>query len=123
MPKQIKIVVGDIEAKASLNDTVTAGKVWDILPFTSRAMLWGDEIYFDIPMKIDLEKDAKATVNLGDLAYWPDGPAMCIFLGKTPVSRGNEIRAASAVNVFGKINDVKALLGKVKSGEKITIRK
>ena len=123
MSKQIKIVIGNVEADATLNDTSTANKVWDILPFTSPAMLWGDEIYFDIPLHIGLEKGASAVVNLGDLAYWPDGPAMCIFLGKTPVSRGNEIRAASAVNVFGKINDVMALLGKVKSGEKITVKK
>jgi len=123
MQRQIKIVVGDVEAEATLNDSATAAKVWEILPFTSRAMLWGDEIYYDIPLEVSLEKGASAMVNLGDLAYWPDGPAMCIFLGTTPVSLGNEIRAASAVNIFGKINDVKALLGKVTSGDKITVRK
>ena len=123
MPKQIKIVVGNMETQATLNESMTAIKVWDILPFTSRAMIWGDEIYFDIPLEMNLEKGASAVVQLGDLAYWPAGPSMCIFLGKTPVSEGNEIRAASAVNVFGKVTDVKALLRKVESGEKITIKK
>jgi len=123
MSEQIKIVVGCTEAEATLNDSATALKIRDILPFSSSAMLWGDEIYFDIPLNLELEKGASAVVNLGDLAYWPAGPAMCIFLGKTPVSRGNEIRAASAVNIFGKINDTNSLLGKVRSGDKITVKK
>jgi hypothetical protein len=122
MAKQIKIVIGNIKADGWLNDTQTASQVWKILPFNSRANLWGDEIYFDIPLKTGLE-DARETVLLGDIAYWPEGPAMCIFLGKTPISRGDEIRPASAVNIIGKISNVKTLLGKVKPGEQIAIRR
>lgn len=122
MSKNIKIVVGNIEAEATLNDTKTAGMLYDVLPVTCEANIWGDEIYFTIPVDAGLE-DEKETVALGDIAYWPPGSAMCIFLGKTPVSRGDEIRPASAVNVIGKIKDVNTLFRKVKDGAKITVKK
>ncbi len=122
MSKEIKIVVGDVEADATLNDTKTARMVFKALPITGEANLWGDEIYFYVLLETELE-NGKETVALGDIAYWPKGPALCIFLGKTPISRGNEIRPASAVNVIGKIKDITTLLKKVKDGEKITIKK
>ncbi|MDD5287856.1 MAG: cyclophilin-like fold protein [Dehalococcoidales bacterium] len=122
MNKDIKIVVGGIEAEAILNDTKTAGLVYDALPITSEANLWGDEIYFYVTLHTGVE-NGKEIVALGDIAYWPEGPALCIFLGKTPISRGNEIRPASAVNVIGKIKDIDTLLRKVKDGEKITVRR
>jgi hypothetical protein len=122
MDKAIKIVVGGIEADATFNDTKTAQMVFDTLPITSKANLWGDEIYFYVSLETELE-DRKETVALGDIAYWPEGPALCIFLGKTPISRGNEIRPASAVNVIGKIKDVTKLFKKVKGGEKIMLRR
>jgi len=122
MTKEIKIVVGGIEADATLNDTKTARMVFDALPISSKANLWADEIYFYVTLETELE-DGKETVSLGDIAYWPEGPALCIFLGKTPISRGNEIRPASAVNVIGKIKDINTLLKKVKDGEKILLRR
>ena len=122
MGKEFKIVVGGIEAEATLNDTKTAQMVYDALPITGKASLWGDEIYFDVNLEAD-EEDGKETVALGDIALWLAGPALCIFLGKTPVSRGNEIRPASTVNVIGKIKDVSTLFRKVKDGEKITFRR
>jgi uncharacterized protein len=122
MSKEIKIAVGGIEADATLNDTKTAKMVFDALPITSEANIWGDEIYFIVSLKTGLE-NGKETVALGDIAYWPPGPALCIFLGKTPVSRGNEIRPASAVNVIGKIKDINTLRRKVEDGEKITLKK
>lgn len=122
MSKDIKIVVGGIEAEGTLNDSKTAKVVYDALPITSNVNLWGDEIYFYVTLKTGVE-DGKETVALGDIAYWPPGPALCIFLGKTPISRGNEIRPASAVNVIGKIKDINAPLRKVKDGEKITVKR
>ena len=122
MGKEIKIVVGGIEAEATLNDTKTARLVYDALPITGQANLWGDEIYFDINLEAE-EENGKETVVLGDIALWLAGPALCIFLGKTPISRGNEIRPAGTVNVIGKIKDVAALYRKVKAGEKITFRR
>ena len=122
MSKEFKIVVGDIEAEAILNDSKPARLVYDALPITGEANLWGDEIYFDVNLVAE-EENGKETVALGDIALWLAGPALCIFLGKTPVSRSNEIRPASTVNVVGKIKDVAALYRKVKNGEKITFRK
>jgi len=100
--RQIKISVGGIEAYAELNDSETAKAVWEALPFESQGSTWGDEIYFSIPVKAKSE-NAKSVVDAGDIAYWPPGSAMCIFWGPTPASHGDEIRPASAVNVFGKL--------------------
>ena len=121
MSKEIKIVVGNIEAGATLNDTKTARMVFDALPIIGKANLWADEIYFYVTLQTEPE-DGKETVALGDIAYWPEGPALCIFLGKTPISLEDEIRPASPVNIIGKIKDTTSLLKKVKDGEKITFR-
>jgi hypothetical protein len=122
MRRPIKITVGKLEAEAWLNETDTAARVLEILPITSTVNLWGDEIYFSIPLKTGLE-NAREVVDIGDIAYWPPGKAMCIFLGMTPVSTEKEIRAASPVNIIGGIGGVEKLLGKVKQGEKVTIRR
>ncbi|MBI4284887.1 MAG: hypothetical protein HY670_03170 [Chloroflexi bacterium] len=119
---QIKIVVARQEVRGRLNDTVTAGKVWDILPITTTINLWGEEIYFSIPLAAPPEK-AVETVAAGDIAYWSEGQAMCLFLGKTPISRGTEIRAASPVNIIGRIEATKELLKQVKDGDEIVVRR
>ena len=121
MKRKIKIAVGKLELEAWLNETKTAAKVFEALPITSTVNTWGDEIYFAIPVDAKPE-DARELVNLGDIAYWPPGKAMCIFFGKTPISRGDEIRPASAVNIIGKVEGDYRSLKKVKDGEEITIR-
>lgn len=100
--RQTKISIGDVTAFARLNDTNTADQIWRALPLKARAKTWGDEIYFSIPVKVDLE-DGVEMVSDGALAYWPPGSAFCIFFGPTPMSVGTEIRPASAVNVFGQV--------------------
>jgi hypothetical protein len=120
--KKIKITAGKLEIEAWLNDTKTATKVFEKLPITSTVNTWGDEIYFTIPVDAGPE-NAKELVELGDIAYWPPGKAMCIFFGKTPVSKGDEIRPASAVNIIGKVVGDCRLLKRVKDGEEITIRR
>jgi len=122
MRRQIKITVGKLEVEAWLNETDTATRLLEILPLTSTVNLWGDEIYFSIPLEAEPE-NAREIVNIGDIAYWPPGKAMCIFLGLTPVSTGKEIKPASPVNVIGGIKEVRKLLGKVKQGEKVTVRR
>jgi hypothetical protein len=122
MSKEFKIVVGGIEAEATLNDSKTARMVYEALPIAGKANLWGDEIYFDVNLEAD-EENGNETVALGDIALWLAGPALCIFLGNTPISHGNEIRPASTVNVIGKIKDVSALYRKVKADEKITFQR
>ena len=81
---------------------------------------WGEEIYFGIPVDIQLE-DGQEVVDSGDLGYWPPGHAFCIFFGPTPVSGEGEIRAAGPVNVFGKLIDDPEVFKKVKGNEKIVI--
>ena len=105
MSRAITITVGEIEMDAALSDSPTADAIWDALPIARTVNTWGHEFYFDIGVQADQEPDASDVVEVGDLAYWPPGMAFCVFFGRTPASRGNEVRAASAVNVVGRIDD------------------
>ena len=100
---KINISVANVSLEAEMLDTPTASKILEALPIESSANVWGDEIYFDIPLNLAPEPDARAEVEVGDLAYWPAGPAFCIFFGPTPVSTDGQPRAYSPVNVFGKV--------------------
>jgi hypothetical protein len=122
MGKKIQISVGAIEAEAELNDTRTAQAIWEALPIKSRVNLWGDEIYFSILLSLKLEA-GQELVSIGDLGYWPDGNAFCIFFGPTPVSRRDEIRPASPVTIFGKIIGNATVFKKVAAKTKITVRR
>ncbi len=123
MERKILIRAGKVAAQAVLNDSPTAQKIWEILPLEARGNTWGDEIYFAIPVKAPLEKTAQEIVQVGDLGYWPTGSAFCIFFGPTPMSRGEEVRPASAVNVVGKVTGDAKVFKKVASGSKIRIEK
>jgi hypothetical protein len=121
MGKKIRIIAGAVEATAELNNTRTAQAIWEALPVKGRVNLWGDEIYFSIPLRLKLEA-GQELVGIGDLGYWPDGNAFCIFFGPTPVSQRGEIRPASQVTVFGKVISDATIFKKVDTGTKITIR-
>src|SRR5437870_5817918 len=101
--RRVAISAGRVSADAVLNDSGTATAIWDALPIEAPAQTWGDEIYFGIGVKAAPELP-REVVELGDLAYWPPGNAFCIFFGPTPMSQGDEIRPASAVNVVGRID-------------------
>ncbi len=123
MEKKIKILTGSLKVEAELNESKTAQLIWDALPIEGKANLWGEEIYFGIPVKTGPEEGAREVVSPGELGYWPPGHAFCIFFGRTPASRGEEIRAASAVILIGKVlTDPKVFL-KAKDGAKITLEK
>ena len=122
MKRQIIIKAGAVEARAELYNTKTADAVWQALPFEGIANTWGDEIYFRIPVKTELEA-GKEIVEFGELGYWPPGTAFCIFFGPTPVSGQGEIRAASDVDVFGKLSGDPALFKKVKDSERISVKR
>jgi hypothetical protein len=122
MARKIRIKAGLIEAVAELNDTGTAKAIWEALPIKARVNLWGKEAYFSIPLSLKLEV-GQELVSVGDLGYWPEGNAFCIFFGPTPISRGEEIRPASAVTVFGGITGDATIFKQVASGAKITIEK
>lgn len=123
MERKIKIRVGPLNVEAELNDSKTAQLIWEALPIEGRVNTWGEEIYFSIPVKTGLETGSREVVSAGELGYWPTGHAFCIFFGPTPVSRGEEIRAASAVNIIGRLSGDPKVFRKVKDGEKIFIEK
>jgi hypothetical protein len=118
--RRIKITVGDVTAEAVLNETKTADAIWKALPIEASATTWGDEVYFDIPVYLSQE-NAQEIVEKGDLGYWPPGHSFCIFFGPTPASRGDEIRPASPVNVFGKIEGDPTIFKRVRRGEKVLV--
>jgi hypothetical protein len=121
--RRIRITAGQVSATAVLHLSPTADAIWSALPIEARANTWGDEIYFSIPVKAALEKDAQEVVQLGDLGYWPPGTAFCIFFGPTPTSHGDEIRPASAVNIVGKVQGDPKAFKQVASGAKIVIQR
>lgn len=120
MPNRIIIEAGGVRAEAELNETNTASLIWNSLPLKAKVNTWGQEIYFEIPVKADLE-DAVELVDSGDLGYWPTGFAFCIFFGPTPISRANEIKPASAVNIIGKIRGDARVFRDVSEGASINI--
>jgi hypothetical protein len=120
MARKIIIEAGDVRAEAELNESRTAELIWEALPIEADASTWGDEVYFDIPVSTGLE-DAVEVVEVGDLGYWPQGPAFCIFFGPTPMSRGDEIRPASAVNVVGRVAGDATVFRVVASGESVRL--
>jgi hypothetical protein len=122
MRRIIRIKVSPVEVVAELNDTGIAGAIWEALPIKRQVSLWGDEIYFPIPVNEELESGQELVTN-GDLGYWPSGNAFCIFFGPTPASRGDEIRPASPVTVFGKVIGDAGLFKQVASGTEITIER
>jgi hypothetical protein len=101
--KEVVITAGDVCMRAELNDGPTAQEVWEALPIEGSANLWGDEIYFGIPVTAGQEPDARAEVEVGALGYWPGGHAFCIFFGPTPMSTGARPRAYSPVNILGRV--------------------
>lgn len=122
MPQQIEIVAGTVRVEAQLSDGPTGKAIADALPIKARAQRWGGEIYFSIPVEAEIEKDSRDVLEDGELAYWPPGRAFCIFFGPTPASEGNEIRAASQVNIVGKMKGDWSGLWDVPDGAAVIIQ-
>jgi hypothetical protein len=111
----------EIEASWASESPETRRALADTLPVEGRAARWGDELYFDVPVNVDLEANARAEVEPGTIAYWPQGPAVCLFWGTTPASTGTEPRAASPVNVVAHLDDI-VPLSRLPDGAGATIR-
>jgi hypothetical protein len=120
MPR-IRFEFGKLALEAELLDTPTAKAILAALPVAAAALTWGEEVYFEVPVLVGREKDARAIVTPGEIAYWPDGPAIAIGFGRTPISHGDETRLASPCNIFARaMSDVKTLAA-VKAGTKIKV--
>jgi uncharacterized protein len=120
MPR-IRFDFGSLALEAELLDTPTAKAIATTLPYEAHAMTWGEEVYFDAPLQVEHEADARAVVTPGEIAYWPEGPSIAIGFGRTPISREGECRLASPCNVFASAtSDVRAL-GQVRPGAKIRV--
>lgn len=121
MPTPIIITAGRAQVQAELNDTATAQAVARALPIEGEVNRWGGEIYFSMPVEVDLEEGAREVLEAGDLACWPAGNVFCIFFGPTPASIANEVRAASPVNVVGRVQGDLEGLWRVTDGMTVTV--
>lgn len=119
---RVRLEASNVQVEIELNETSTAQKIWEALPFEARVNTWGDEIYFSIPVHTEQEKPQEL-VQEGDVAYWPPGYALCLFFGPTPVSAPGEIRPYSPVTVVGKVIGDPQVLRGIKEGEKLKLRK
>ena len=118
---RIRFDFGTFRLDAELLDTPTARAVAAALPLSSPVMTWGEEVYFEVPVKVAREKDARAVVTPGEVAYWPEGHCIALGFGRTPISQGDETRLASPCNIFVKaLGDVKAL-AKVRAGTRVEV--
>ena len=119
--KKLKMTIGGVEITVELFDTPTAGAIHQALPFSSVARTWGEEVYFDPPVRTEPEADARDIVEAGEMAFWLAGSAIAIGFGPTPVSQGDEIRLASPCNIWGRaVEDVHGLLH-IGNGASITV--
>lgn len=119
--REIVIRAGGVAIRARLLETPTADRVWQALPIYASAQTWGREVYFSAPLNSGLEPGAKDVVSPGEIAFWPDGDAIAIGFGPTPLSKDGEIRLASPCNVFALALDDVAQLKCVYAGERIAV--
>jgi hypothetical protein len=120
--KEIIFDFDDFLIEGISNNSPTSNLFYDSLPMSGESQIWGDEIYFSTQIKIENDDWAKETVELGDIAFWPPGNALCLFFGSTPISATNEIRPASPANIMGKIKGDLDLLKNVKPGDTVTVK-
>ncbi len=120
---RIRFDFGAVTLDADLADTPTARLIEEALPLTSSVLTWGEEVYFEVPVHAGREPDARAVVKPGEIAFWPEGPAIAIGYGRTPISKAGETRLASPCNVFAKAVQSVQSLREVKAGTTVQVTK
>ncbi|MEN6332088.1 MAG: cyclophilin-like fold protein [Smithella sp.] len=123
MSSYIRMQIGNTSLRAELFDTQCARQVIENLPIEAVPDEWGDEFYFEIPVKANLDETATTKVKVGDIGFWPPGSALAIFFGPTPMSKDGDPVPASAVNLVGKIIDDATVLRGEKGAGKIILVK
>ncbi|MGB0603607.1 MAG: cyclophilin-like fold protein [Candidatus Latescibacterota bacterium] len=106
---------------AILNNTPTARLVWEALPHTASASTWGEEVYFELPVRAELEDDARQVVDPGTVCFWTGGNSLALPYGPTPASQGDECRLVTEVNVIGSIEGDPRALSSVRDGIAIRV--
>ena len=119
---KILLETQELNFEILLNDTDTAKCIFEKLPITSKASRWGEEVYFEIPLRHEPE-NATVEVSVGDVAFWPEGSCFCIFFGRTPASIDKRPKPASEVNLIGKLRASTSALSRIKPGQQITLQK
>ena len=120
--RRVRLRMGAVSLRVECLGTPTAAAILEALPFESTASTWGEEVYFQAPLSLDREPDARDVVTAGEIAWWPDGDCIAIGYGPTPASRGDEIRLASPVNIWARALDDVAALGAVRAGDPVSVR-
>ena len=123
MSTPIRIIIDADVLEAELNDSAAAQALLALLPASINLSRWGDEYYGSCGIQIGQDETSREIMEVGELAIWPPGNALCIFFGPTPVSAKGEIRPASSVEVIGKLLTNPLELKQVRSGEKIVLEK
>ena len=121
--KKIILKFNNKELILKIRNTKTADIIYDALPFQSKVNKWGEEIYFETPLNIDLDKDARSVIEYGEIAFWSAGSAIAIGYGKTPVSQGDEIRLISPANIWADCEFEKDYIYGIKEGEAVLVEK
>ena len=121
--RAVRITAGEFVLEAALGETATAEALWAALPFTSTANTWGEEVYFSTPVSAPREDDARDVVEAGEIAFWCQGDAIAIGFGRTPVSQGDEIRLAAAVNIWADASSDVRVLAAVQAGDPVSVER
>lgn len=118
---QIRISWPAGHTTATIGETPTSKALAGVLPITSTARTWGEEVYFDTPVSTALEADARQVVEPGTVAFWTEGDALALPYGSTPISRGDECRLASPCNVLGRLDADPRVLATVRDGDPVRV--